>query len=715
MKKGLLGVLVAGIAFGGIIAAEPPPREETLAMMEKVADWQLLNPSRHHPLEWTQGAYYAGLMALSDLSLNSKYSDALLAVGEKHAWGLRSVSDHADDHAVGQLYCELYRIYDDPNMLLALKNCFDLVIAKKRSGLIYWWCDALFMAPPALARLTAVTGDMKYLDFAVAEWKKTSERLYNETDHLYFRDSRFFPDKKTEKNGKNIYWSRGNGWVLGGLARLLQVMPMNHPERPWFERQFKEIAAAVIAIQPEDGAWRASLLDTENHTMPEASGTGFFTYGLSWGYNQGLLGEDAKTAALKGWQALCSFVKDDGKLTHVQAIAADPAAALRPDSTEVYGVGAFLAAGSEICRMALLKQVKHHTLTITCNEKDFKGRAIIALGGDNLESIKQLPGFSKGTYAVMDGASARWIPTQFVSLNGHDILLILTEMLPGGDYTFTVFPEIDGAQIPQPAVRTFARFVPERLDDFAFENDRAVFRIYGPALEKTDGLSKMGSGVDAWGKAVRTPVIDRMYASGKYHNAELGYGIDAYKVGTGPGCGGAVPWVNGKPLNLGAFKTWEILDNGPIVSRMLFTYASADGAIKAETGYITWLGSDGFFTETTFTAADPETEIMPSLGLSVMDFESITLKKDAVFCVQPGDGVEGMAFGTCAFVSHAGEPVRHGDACYLMGKPGKGKVTVEGFAGSAWSRGIDYPELKGWGGSPAFTGMFSGNVSVRVK
>lgn len=735
MKTAWMGALAALMASGWAFSVELPPCDETLKIMERVADWQMANPSKHHQLNWTQGAFYTGMMALGDLSVNPKYRDAMLAIGEKYGWTFPNGNNfHADDHTVGQMYSEMYRLYGDPRMLAPQLECFDYVISDpalphvdplrhapytKLGRLLpmrYWWCDALFMTPPALARLTAVTGDTKYLDFAISEWKVATKGLYNADDDLFFRDDRFFPSKKKEKNGKNIYWSRGNGWVMGGLVRVLQVMPLNHPERPWFEKQFKAMAASIIKIQPEDGAWRASLLDPETYKLPEASGTGFFTYALAWGYNQGLLGEDAKAAALKGWQALCSFVLEDGKLTHVQIIAADPTASVRPDTTEVYGPGAFLCAGSEVYRMAMFARKEHLTFTVKNNTKDFKGRSIVLVG--NVDDIKKsLPNFSVESYGVMDGGAARWVTAQVIPQKDGAGLVIQADLMPEGEYAFTLFPKVDRSRVPQSPVSTFARFVPERLDDFAFENDRAAFRVYGPALEKTDGLSKMGAGVDAWGKAVRTPVLNKMYASKKYHSPSLGYGIDAYKVGTGPGCGAAFPWIDGKPVNLGAFKTWEIEANGPLISTMLFTYESKDGSLKGETRYSIPLGTDGFFVSSTFTSSDKNKEIIPSVGLSNYQVTCVTMKPQTVFCEQPGDGVKGMAFGTYAagLSVPAKMPVLSGDAYYILGKPGKGSASIDGVVGTTWSRGIDYPDLKGWGEQPVPTEMIFENVSVKIK
>src|SRR5579885_1175342 len=126
----------------------------------------------------------------------------------------------------------------------------------------------------------AITQDSKYLDYIDREWTKTSNLLYDPQEHLFFRDATYL--NKTEPNGKKIFWSRGNGWVMGGLVRMLELLPADHPARPRFEQQYREMADKIITLQQPDGFWRASLLAPEHYPMQETSGTGFYTYALAW-------------------------------------------------------------------------------------------------------------------------------------------------------------------------------------------------------------------------------------------------------------------------------------------------------------------------------------------------------------------------------------------------------------------------------------------------
>jgi unsaturated rhamnogalacturonyl hydrolase len=335
-----------------------------VAIMKKVADWQLTNASpsaSHYPENgWTYGAFYTGVMALDQIAGTPKYHDAMVAVGKKFDWKPAPRPYHADDQAVGQMYLELYMKDKDPAMLKPTKEKLDYVLenpstddldfSKKGKKDRYWWCDALFMGPPTWARLYKATGDKKYLDFMDKEWWAASDFLYDKDEHLYFRDSRYFTQK--EANGKKIFWSRGNGWVIAGLARVLEMMPADYPSRSKYETQFKEMAEKIAALQQPDGLWHASLLDPASYPLKETSGSGFYVFALAWGINNGLL-DRAKyePLVLKGWAALQECVMPDGRLGYVQQVGADPKS-FKPEDFEVYGAGAFLLAGREMYTLA---------------------------------------------------------------------------------------------------------------------------------------------------------------------------------------------------------------------------------------------------------------------------------------------------------------------------------------------------------------------------
>jgi len=591
---------VAGILFASSLLHLPAQSADlspkaVLDVMQRVADWQLANPSKHKLTDWTQGAGDAGFMALAGISGDAKYRNAMLAMGETNEWKLGPRKYHADDHAVGQTYAELYLLYREPKMIAPLRASFDGILAnpstapsldfnlpKHKSQELWAWCDSLFMAPPAWVRLYAATGESKYLDFAVNEWWRTTAYLYDTNEHLYFRDSTYF--HKTEANGRKVFWGRGNGWVMGGLVRTLQYLPMNHPDRPRFEQLFKDMSAKILTCQQPDGLWRASLLDPDSYPLKETSGSGFYTYALAWGVNQGLLDRATfEPAVRKAWAALVNCVDADGKLTHVQPIGADPKK-FAPESTEVYGVGAFLLAGSEVYRMAVLANAKPITVKIS-NPADFwRESETVDLdlfqGADSyFQKYKMLP--PPTNVVVMDGNSSGIVNSQLyqplqtgnsnVVLPAH--LLFQADLAPNEARTFYVLHDSELAAIPPPIVKTFARFVPERFDDFAWESDRIAFRAYGQALIKAEGT--ISSGADVWIKKDRGLIVDTMYRTKHYHE-DNGSFMDDYRCGKSRGCGGLGIWDGKKLFVSSNWKNWKLITTGPIRSEFELTYDAWD-------------------------------------------------------------------------------------------------------------------------------------------
>jgi len=318
--------------------------------MKLVADWQLSRMPADAQVDWTWAALYAGFMGVPDKVAGDKYKQAMLHVAEQLNWQPGPRVMHADDQAVGQMYMEQYFIHKDPKMMAAMRARLDTEIATpdptdpKRP--LWWWCDALFMAPPVYADMASATHDTKYLAFMDHEWGITSNLLYDPAKHLYFRDASYL-DKK-EKNGEPLFWSRGNGWVMGGIVRVLKELPADSPLRPKYVALLKEMSAEMLSIQGKDGLWRPGLLDADNYPLPEISGSAFVTYAMAWGVNEGILDRATYWPAVeKAWAGMLTHVYADGRLGCIQPVGAAPGA-YSETTSYVYGVGAYLLAGSEI-------------------------------------------------------------------------------------------------------------------------------------------------------------------------------------------------------------------------------------------------------------------------------------------------------------------------------------------------------------------------------
>lgn len=363
MKKYCL-ILLAVSLLQPVLAQSRPDRDSVVNMMTRVAGntlqiWKK-NQMRHPKWYWTNGACYAGFVALSETTHDKQYLDALYAIGDSLHWNTGPNRTMADDYCVGQLFAQLYMIYKEPKMITHFKALADTIAMLPHTEPLEWknniqnrewaWCDALFMGPPALAYLATATGEQKYLDIANKLWFKTTGYLYDTDEHLYTRDSRFFTQR--EANGKKVFWSRGNGWVMGGLVRMLSNMPANYPDRPKYIQIFRDMAAKIAGLQNADGTWHTSLLDPEAYPVKETSGTAFYCYALAYGINKGILPYNKYYPVVeRAWTALTSAVHPDGKLGYVQQIGEKPGA-VTYDDTEDYGVGAFLLAGSEMAVLA---------------------------------------------------------------------------------------------------------------------------------------------------------------------------------------------------------------------------------------------------------------------------------------------------------------------------------------------------------------------------
>ena len=329
---------------------------------DTVAGWQIRHfaECRHKEMSWTNGALYLGMFEWAYRTESERIFSFLKGIGKKNRWALPLRAYHADDICAGQTLIKLYKKYKDPAMLQnTLERAFYVAshpstapLSKKDKvgkNTRWSWCDALFMAPPVYAALYTLTGEQVFADYLEAEFHEATDSLYDREAHLYYRDCMRIP--KREKNGAKQFWGRGDGWVFAGIPQVLENLPADYPGRAYYEQIFREMAGAVLATQDRQGHWHASLLDPDSYPDPENSASAFFCYGLGWGLRTGLLkGEEYEKALLRGWAALVEAVHPDGLLGYIQPVGADPRPA-GPDSTDVYGVGAFLLAGSEMLRL----------------------------------------------------------------------------------------------------------------------------------------------------------------------------------------------------------------------------------------------------------------------------------------------------------------------------------------------------------------------------
>ncbi len=366
------------LGFSIMVRSQDHTIDKVVDLIDKVIKWQ--NQQTDHVEKYTRtnwqfASYYIGVMKAYKATGNKDYQNFLYQVGEDHNWETLPDMYHADKIAIGQIYLDLYQQKAEEVMIKNIKWILDanLLRNKPMPDVRYknnpyrheWWswCDALFMAPPTFAKMYQITGDVKYLDYAIDHWLVTTDYLWDKKENLIYRDDRYF-DLRT-KSGKKIFWSRGNGWVIAGLVHMLEIIPKNHPKRLLLVDQFQKMSHRLLDLQERtsDGLWRSNLLDpgifaylnrkgnkfiqTAELDIPENSGSAFFCYGFAWGVNNGLLDRDLfEKPMVKAWKELTQYINKEGRLGYVQPVGKDP----KPydeDSWHEFGTGAFLLAASE--------------------------------------------------------------------------------------------------------------------------------------------------------------------------------------------------------------------------------------------------------------------------------------------------------------------------------------------------------------------------------
>lgn len=367
-------LLHAAIALSmGTFAQPLPAKKEVVKAMDKANDYFMAkwpdagkeiftNIARPSHI-WTRAVYYEGLMAFYNINPQKKYYDYAVDWGVKHQWDLRGgvKTRNADNQCCGQTYIDLYNIDKKPERIEKIKASIDSMMVTSKVD--DWnWIDAIQMAMPVFTKLGVLYKDTAYFDrmykmYSFSKHNHGGNGLYNPADKLWWRDKDFVPPYK-EPNGEDCYWSRGNGWVVAALVRVLDELPKKETHRAEYLTDFKDMCKALIPLQRADGLWNVSLHDSTHFGGKEMSGTALFTYGMAWGINKGILSKKQYLPiVLKAWDAMIrDCVQENGFLGYVQGTGKEPkdgqpvTVSSKPDF-EDYGLGAFLLAGSEVYKL----------------------------------------------------------------------------------------------------------------------------------------------------------------------------------------------------------------------------------------------------------------------------------------------------------------------------------------------------------------------------
>lgn len=320
---------------------------------------------------WTRAVYYEGLMALYAIDNNEKYIDYTDRWGNFHKWDVRDGvrTRNADNQCCAQTYLDRFEMTKDSSMIRNVIANFDAQIqddtanfdGQRARRAYWWWIDAIQMTMPALCHLTMITGDSKYKHEAkmLYRWIRDNEDggLFNKESGLWWRDADFNPPYKEIADGKDCYWSRGNGWVFAALCRSINHITVGCKFRKLLLDDYMTMLPAIVNAQTKDGYWNVSLASPATYPGMEVTGTSLFLYGIAWGINNGLISKEKyKPVCDKAWKVLAPCVHKDGFLGFVQGTGKEPKDGQpvtfdsKPDF-EDYGLGCFLLGATEYYKL----------------------------------------------------------------------------------------------------------------------------------------------------------------------------------------------------------------------------------------------------------------------------------------------------------------------------------------------------------------------------
>lgn len=332
---------------------------------------------------WTRGVYFEGLYELTEmerLTGGGKYDTYYKYIydwGTAHNWTPRNGcrTRDADDYCCCQTYIDMGHVGQTIECMEHLIACRN-VPQKQGNGESkgsfgdWTWIDAIQMGLPVMTKLSALMlqrGEKDYLRYAEQGWHMyVSSRdslaggFYNKKEGLWWRDKDFVAPFTTP-NGKNCYWSRGNGWVYAALVRAMESLPSD-PHYKDYKKDYLAMTKALLKCQQPDMYWYASLADPDDFGGKELTGTALFIYGMAWGVRHGYLPAKKYTPIIYNtWNAMVrDCLHPDGVLGFVQGTGKQPSDSQpvtydkEPDFDD-YGLGCFLLCGTEIVKMLSAK------------------------------------------------------------------------------------------------------------------------------------------------------------------------------------------------------------------------------------------------------------------------------------------------------------------------------------------------------------------------
>ena len=741
-KKQILSLTAAALMLVPAPAGAKAKKKEAakqlsaIEIVDKVnSHWQANNKPEVNAF-WDNAVYFTGNMEAYRLTGNAKYLEYSDKWARHNKWSGATGQDpqkwqyktygegqehvlFADWQVCFQTYADMYAMNPDAYKVARAKEVLGREALMPQND-FWWWVDALYMGMPAFSKMYKMTGDEAYLDKLYANFKYADDLMFDKTDHLYYRDAKYiYPAHKTEA-GKKDFWARGNGWALAGLAKVLADVPETWQHRAALVERFRQLAEAVSKCQQEGGYWTRSMLDPKQAEGEETSGTALFAYGLLWGMNNGLLDRTVYGAvADNAWKYLSTVaLQADGSVGYVQPIGEKAVKGQKLTSANAnnFGTGAFLLAACEKVRYddgsVMPSDARPFTVNVTNTRSTFRQEVVEI----DAKTVFEKLAISGGRQFQVYNAVGQQVPYQIT----HDgKVLIDAAVRPNGTATFTI-----KKGTPNTFVNTcYGRMYPERVDDIAWENDRAAYRCYGPALQRTGERS---FGNDVWVKNTPGLVVEQRYfiedgskakiaalkqtdpAAAKalemattYHY-DQGNGLDCYKVGPTLGCGTPALMLGDSIVMPYCYKEYEILDNGPLrfSVRLVYNTTSYKTDNNVVENRILTLDKNSNFNKMTvwYDGLTVPADIASGISLHSEDVDNVVLGKDFIQYADPTDNPKGQNFQIfvgALFPNGVSETKKvmyanpvNGNAGHALGivKDYKGGQKYTYYFGSAWSK-----------------------------
>ncbi len=358
------------------------------------------------------------------------------------------------------------------------------------------------------------------------------------------------------------------------------------------------------------------------------------------------------------------------------------------------------------------------TITVTHELASARSAEIVAVPFARIAAVA--PGLRMFHVVVRD-PKGRSLPLQITNYQ-HDHKgaqyddLVFTYDFAAGEKRATFEVEAVANATPPDAPCVFARVVPERHGDMAWENDRIAHRMYGMELntEAAGGSRLRGSGIDVWGKRVGYPVVDRWYAKGhdQFHKDEEGEGLDLYSIGGSRGAGGTGVWDGTKLWTSDNFVSAQVLSSGPRRAVFTLTYAPFDagttGSVAETKRFTVDCGRNFDAVESVFDFAGSEAVV--GIGLTehpaVSGFPAGVLTRDPdgrwmSFWEENKDGGLGIAVilandARPAGFAYEGAPGGKGNANNLLLARAKDGVPLRYFTGAGWTKSGQFADRAAW-------------------